>query len=406
MNKLLIKLLNRKLFILIVVWSFLMCGVASTQTSAYENADCPQVISSSNLSLPFSLFYTKNYVITKLWEYHAGVSQLKDFEIIPSYVLRISPDGRKLLYFSTQNQNNTATGSGNDLSSIIVYDLPIPANDANKKSQAFEYHDEWPAFKGGAGWLDNTSVYMNAVGNQIVVLNVNDSSSYQIAWSKPSDLWNDLVWGTIYLSHDLTYFVYPSSTISDGSPNSRTGETMLNLSTVNDPSVRQKLLTAYLGTLRWQDGSHSFIVQGTDYIWYEIDAEKATETISPVYKGQGLSIFHDQSGAVLGVPSVSPNGEKLTALAYLPNEKRSTLVMLSRGINNDIDMCLHGDYLPQIINSDQVSSVWSPDSKYAAFSLVSNGVKGLYIYDVEQNTIALVDKLEDGNLVEIVGWGT
>ena len=140
--------------------------------------------------------------------------------------------------------------------------------------------------------------------------------------------------------------------------------------------------------------------------WYRINADDVVEGNPELYVGAGLSLFHDGVGSELELPSLSPDGRLLATLAYLPNEQRSTLMVLFQETDSFVDICLHGWYDMQPLDTSSYHGVgvWSPDSQYIAFAVHGDERSGLYVYDPQKHIVGLIDRLEAPR-VEIVGWG-
>jgi hypothetical protein len=394
---------------LLVILLFVAVGLILVQSQRSSDADCPKVVSARSISLAYSLYYVRypeyveNVDEIRLWVFRDGTSQRID-ELTAPYGLRISPDGSRLLHFAVPaSAEDVAHGDG-----IYIVNLPMLVSNSISSVKRISYLDEWPPFRGGVGWTDPQNIYFRVMENEIfetIVLNVDDTTYRAIPWPQLSDLWQAPVWGGGIFNSDLSYFLYPSSSIYEGTPNPRTGEAMLRLVALSNPDTSYDLVPGYAGTVKWQRGSNSFIFEGGDYVWYRVNADEVVTGDPLLYSGRGLSVFHEGVWARLSLPSLSPDGHHLTALAYLPNEQLYTLLMLSEGSDLPVDLCLHGDYMGQVLDTDQVGAVWSPDSRYFAFAIYAGAQTGLYVYDVQNHTLGLVDALEDTKLVEVVGWG-
>lgn len=377
-------------------------SLANAHAQESDSHICPEIVSASELSIPLTLYYVMDIEEAQLWAFREGETYKLNFYVTPWSVLQISPEGTHILHFIGRWMFSP---HAHIEASVLVYSLPLLASDLPIIEQAIASEEE-PSFQGGAGWINNQEIYLHLTKNQTTVINIEDGRQRQLSWPEPTDLWENTVWGGLIPSNDFNYFVYPAALVGEGFPNPRTGEAYLRLVAASNLNTSYSLLPGYLGTVRWQRGGDSFVFQHADASWYRLNVEPIITASSDIYRAEGLTVFHKGVGARLYAPSLSADGRYLSGLAYLPNKQLSTLLILPAQTDTITDTCIHGNYIPQISNSNSVSAVWSPDNRYIAFAVSREQQTSLYIFDVQNNLIGLVSIVEDNTTVQIVGWGS
>lgn len=368
-----------------------------------EGVNCPTIAPIENITSPYSLYYTRfdEAEGRRLWVLRDGAVQETAYNPAP-YGLRISPDGTRFVHISPP----TAFGIDESEVGILIADLPISANGDVSGARRTDYLDAWYRYRGFGGWLDSQTIYFDVgteEGIRTIILDTDNFTYRELAWERLDDQWER---GRRFYSDDLAYFVYPSNQVSEGVPNRRTAEAVLYLVAASDPEHRQRLEIGDIWSVRWLPGSHDLVFESSAWVWYPWYRINADVGIRDESGSDWFSPFHEGVSAPLYTPSLSPDGHLLVAQAYLPNEQQSTLLILPEGEETTIDLCLHSDYGNTMQRGAPSVAVWSPDSRYFAFTVESGEPRGLYVYDTQNHTISLVDSLESGDhRIEIMGWG-
>jgi hypothetical protein len=361
------------------------------------SAACPKVVLLSQTALPYSLYFTENNGNPRLSVLQNAQVKALDTPIGRYDALRISPDGRRLLYFGSPDATSNSLGQ----LALLVYALPIQG--APENAAELPYSGRWPV-KGYLGWLDNETVRIEPDSDQTVLINITTKARNTIRWPSIDDLWNNTAWGQLHFSRDLTYFIYPANTASEGVPSPRDGLSNIHFAVTAKPDTRYDLIPGYMGTILWQEDNQAFMFEADNYAWYRVNIATLTARAPSSLNSDSLSEFHKGVGALLEFPSLAPNNEMLAATAYLPNEQLSTLLIL-QSTGQTVDVCLHGSYQVQPSNTGLETALWTPDGSAVAFAVVTNDSAKIYIFDVKNNTLAEGYTFQNTTPIELVGWG-
>jgi hypothetical protein len=403
MRKMFLRQRVREVLCLLAILLFAAVGLILIQSQISSDAGCPKVVSAQAVSS--TLYYVKNDGEPRLFAFRNGETEELDLEITPWSVLRISPGGKRLVHLVLPPKG--IASDADSTQGIFVIDLPMSMSSSAPGIKVIGYRDEWPEFRAGVGWTDSENIYFNVWGGdsiEVVVLNVDDLSYRIFPWPPISEQWRNAIWGLGIFNSDLSYLLYPSSTPGEGPPTPVSSEAQLRLVAVSNPDIGYDLIRGYINRVSWQPGTNSFVFQADDFTWYRVNADEVVTGDPELYDGRGLSVFHEGIRDTLDLPSLSPDGHLLAVLDYLPDEQYSKLLLLPEESASPVDLCLHGDYVLQVLNTVDLSAVWSPDSQYIAFAVYADEQTGLYVYDVQKHTLGLVDPLKKTIGVDIVGW--